>query len=100
MAAKKKTKVAEPVVETVVQEELKEIVEEPKAEPAVAFGKVSNCTRLNVRRKPNATAKVVAVIEAKTKVRIDNAASNETWCKVYVSPEVEGYCMRKYLTIQ
>lgn len=98
MAAKKKTKVEEPVVE--VQEELKEVVEEPKNEPTVSFGKVSNCSRLNVRRKPNATAKVVAVIDAKTKVRIDNEASNEDWCKVYVKPEVEGYCMRKYLTIQ
>ncbi len=98
MAAKKKTKVEEPVVE--VQEELTEVVEEPKAEPTVTFGKVSNCNKLNVRKKPDATAKVVAVIEAKTKVRIDNAASNEEWCKVYVNPEVEGYCMRKYLTIQ
>lgn len=101
MAAKKKTKVEEPVVETIVQEELTEVVEEPKTETAaVVFGKVSNCNKLNVRKKPNAAAKVVAIIEAKTKVRIDNAASNDEWCKVYVSPEVEGYCMRKYLTIQ
>lgn len=100
MAAKKKTKVEEPVVETMVQEELKEVVEEPKIEPTVLFGKVSNCSRLNVRRKPNINAKVVAVIDMKTKVRIDNSESNDDWCKVYVKPEVEGYCMRKYLTIQ
>ena len=75
MAAKKKTKVEEPVVE--VQEELTEVVEEPKTEAHVIFGKVSNCNKHNVRKKPNATAKVVAVIEAKTKVRIDNTASNE-----------------------
>lgn len=100
MAAKKKTKVEEPVVETPVQEELTEVVDEPKAEPNISFGKVSNCNKLNIRRKPNINAKVVEVIDAKTKVRIDNSASNEDWCKVYVKPEVEGYCMRKYLTIQ
>lgn len=99
MAAKKKTKVEEPVVET-VQEELTEVVEEPKVDTTVSFGKVSNCNKLNIRKKPSITAKVVDVIEAKTKVRIDNAASNDEWCKVYVKPEVEGYCMRKYLTIQ
>ena len=103
MAAKKKTKVEEPVVES-VQEELKEVVEtvkeEPKEVPAVSFGVVSDCSRLNVRKKPNIKAKVVSVITDKTKVRIDNVASNDEWCKVYVKPEIEGYCMRKYLTIQ
>lgn len=99
MAAKKKTKVEEPVVET-VQEELAEVIEEPKTEPSVSFGVVSNCARLNVRAKPKLTAKIVSVIESKTKVRIDNDTSNEEWCKVYVKPEVEGYCMRKYLTIK
>jgi len=99
MAAKKKTKVEEPVVES-VQEELKEVVETVKEEPAVSFGVVSDCSRLNVRKKPNIKAKVVSVITDKTKVRIDNVASNDEWCKVYVKPEIEGYCMRKYLTIQ
>lgn len=103
MAAKKKTKVEEPVVEA-VQEELAEVVEEPKAEPkaepSVSFGVVSNCSRLNVRAKPKANAKIVSVIDGKTKVRIDNGMSNEEWCKVYVNPEIEGYCMRKYLTIK
>lgn len=64
------------------------------------IGTVSGCTKLNVRRKPAAGADVVTIINVGTEVEIDEAKSTAEWYKVITNTNVEGYCMRKFITVQ
>lgn len=64
------------------------------------IGTVTGCTKLNVRIKPLATATIVSVIDAGTEVEIDTAHSTADWYKVIVPAVNEGYCMRKFITVQ
>lgn len=75
------------VVETV------ETVELPKK----VTGVVNNCARLNVRSKPDATADVVCVLNAKFEVEIDVTKSNDEWFSVCTAAGIEGYCMKKFV---
>jgi uncharacterized protein YgiM (DUF1202 family) len=84
--------VVEPVEETVVVEPVVE------ATPDVPVtGVVANCTKLNVREKPAATADVLCVLEAATKIEIDAARSTGDWYHVTTATGVEGYCMKKFV---
>lgn len=64
------------------------------------IGTVSGCAKLNVRRKPVAGSDVISVIDAGTVVEIDEANSTADWYKVIVPAVNEGYCMRKFITVQ
>lgn len=61
-------------------------------------GVVTGCTKLNVRAEPNLDAKVVRVIEKGRSVHIDLDESTDEWYAVYVGEE-EGFCMKKFITI-
>ena len=63
------------------------------------IGVVSGCTVLNVRSKASATSEVASSIQVGSEVVIDEANSTEEFYKVGISAGVEGYCMRKYITI-
>lgn len=64
------------------------------------IGTVSGCAKLNVRIKPLATATIVSVIDAGTVVEIDESKSTAEWYKVLIPAVNEGYCMRKFITVQ
>lgn len=93
------------VMQMSVQETEPEVKMEPETVAAVAepvpeipvTGVVANCNKLNVRRKPEAGALVVSVINAGTVVEIDEAKSTADWYKVIVPAVNEGYCMRKFI---
>ena len=75
-----------------------QVVEKVEAE-IVRQGVVVNCTKLNIRTKPNASASVKQVVEVKTKVTILEDANNEFY-KVKLSGGVEGYCMKSFIKIK
>jgi hypothetical protein len=89
------------VDETVVTEAAPVVevdVDKKRAKPAKPItGVVVNCTKLNVRANPDATADVVCVLDAKSEVKIDKAKSNKEWFAVCTATGVEGYCMRKFV---
>lgn len=64
----------------------------------MAVGKVSNCTKLNVRKDPDINADILFIIDKDTEVVIDNEESTEEWYKVIVN-EQEGFCMKKYISL-
>lgn len=68
--------------------------------PNVVTGVVANCTKLNVRAKPNASADVVCVLPAKAEVKITIDKSTADWFKVHTATGKNGYCMRKYVNAQ
>lgn len=91
----------ETTVETPVVEEKCEDVSntEAKAEP-MSFGTVTGCSRLNVRKKPNIKAEVIKEINANDKVTIFPDKSNKDWYYVRVTGTIEGFCMKKFITIK
>ena len=91
-------------VETVVEdvqpvEVEQEPKEEPKEEPKYATGIVTDCIKLNVREYPNSTAMILGTVHAGIELIIDNEESTEDFYKIYTSVGLEGYCMKKFVTI-
>lgn len=123
-ANKPEVKVEEPVVEEV---EVKESVEmeavteptpaaevstpetteetkpvEPVAEvkePTSTIG-VVNCKLLRMREAANTDAEVICELPEGTEVQINEAESTVEFYKVTTSAGVEGFCMKKFITIK
>lgn len=64
------------------------------------IGTVDGCARLNVRKEPSIEAKVVAIIKRRDEVEIIEEESTEEFYKVCTTTGVEGFCMRKFITIK
>ena len=77
-------------------EEIEEVVEE-KVETLV--GIVTGCKKLNVRKEPVITAEPVCVVAEESIVVIDQKLSTDEWYKVYTETGVEGFCMKKYVSV-
>lgn len=92
--AKTPTPESEIVDDTVITQGTPEIPEEP----AFPHGIVTGCSKLNVRAEPDLNAKVVCVIAKDSDVLIDLEESTDEWYAVYVGEE-EGFCMKKFITI-
>ena len=57
-------------------------------------GVVDNCSKLNVREKPNIDAKVLTILNKGDKVQINS--ENDGWYSV-VYKGVSGFCMKEYI---
>lgn len=104
--AKPKTEVVEtveePIAEVATTENVSASKEEPKA-PRIVMGKVVDCTKLNVREKPNKSAKVVAVIEANTVLGVNEDLSTDGWYAVKNGTGKQifnGFCMKEYIKVK
>lgn len=89
------------VKETKTVETVGTVEETVAPPPEPVFGVVDNCTKLNVRVKPNKDADVVCVIAKGTEVIIEKEKSTKKFYKVY-SPTgpIDGFCMKEYITIK
>ena len=101
MARKTKTKVEEPIMEEVAPEvtETNDVVEEVEATP-VYLGVVAKCSRLNIRKKAEATSEVVCIVNAGTELVIDKTYKNQNWLKVVTKDNKEGFCMKEFVTVK
>lgn len=93
---------AETEVDTIPTEAIEPVetvekVAEPVVMPETVEGVVTNCAKLNVRAEPDATAKIVCVLDAMSEIQIDVAQATDEWLKIYTTTGVEGYCMRKFV---
>lgn len=68
-------------------------------EPHTGSGIITDCLYLNVRKLPDINADVAVVIDALTQVVVDLDASTEDFYKVATSDGIEGFCMKKYITL-
>lgn len=68
-------------------------------EQVVVTGKVEGCERLNVRAESNKDSDVVCIIDKSTEVVIDLENSTEDFYKITTSQGIDGYCMKKFITI-
>lgn len=72
----------------------------PEQEPMqqeTMYGIVGNCTRLNVRKKPNRGSEVLTIIEQYEPVIVMLHKSTQKWYYVKTKSGVEGYCMADYV---
>lgn len=74
-------------------------VQEPATPTTLVEGIVANCVKLNVRKKPDAKAAVVAILDRDEKVTVDTANSTDGWFKVAFGSVKEAYCMKDYIKI-
>lgn len=63
-------------------------------------GIVTNCLRLNVRKKPDPEAEVLTIIDALSEVVVDMNASTDKFYKVCTAAGIEGFCMKKYIAFR
>lgn len=118
MSKRRFTESAEPSVNEFTEDVIDEIVDdveqeiepnpevvEPEAVVASApeivavKGVVSGCSALNVRSKPASNAEVLSTIPCATEVIVDETESTDDFYKIYTAAGVEGFCMKKYITV-
>lgn len=63
-------------------------------------GIVAGCSKLNVRAKPAIDADVMVILDANAEVVINPTRSTNEWVKVTTAAGVEGYCMRKFVSVK
>lgn len=99
-----KRKMPEKIVdapEVIVEETI--IVEPTTApEPKTVIGIVNGCARLNIRKEPSmhATARIATVVASGSELTINLAKSTEDWYRVITESGIEGFCMKKFVTVK
>lgn len=89
--------VSEASFETITVHVPRPEVEEKQNEPVV--GIVTDCAKLNVREEASSASAVVAVINASTELVIIEEESTKDFFKICTASGIEGYCMKKFITI-
>ena len=77
-------------------------VSAPEPEPEVkadVIGVVVDCGRLNVRKEPNPSAKILCEVTLKSELVIDPDKSTDEWYSVCTPAGVEGFCMKKFVAL-
>lgn len=92
--------VIEEIAEEAAKEALDEIAEEVEEALEYFEGVVSDCSKLNVRANPDTCAKVECVIDEGANVVIFPDKSTDEWFNVATEAGVEGYCMKKFISIK
>ena len=66
----------------------------------VKMGFVTNCKKLNIREEPRTDATIICEVDYQTELMIDENESTEEFYKVFTAAGIEGFCMKKFITIQ
>ena len=98
--------VAYPLPEDDLPEEL---VVDPVLEPnskfenieqnSVTFGRVINCSKLNVRQYPTLHADVLCCLDENTEIEIDEDKSTSEFYAICTPTGLEGFCLKKFVEI-
>lgn len=83
----------------VILDPMDAVVEEPE-DIELTHGRVVDCSRLNIRKKPTVNAEVLTTVKKDSELILDLIKSNEKWFKVCTTSGVEGYCMKQYVTVE
>lgn len=93
MRNKKKEVFEEPVIE-LTEERVEEI---PVEESTIVNGVVTDCVHLRLRREPSGN--VIDLLDAGDEVLVDMLQSTDKWYKVYTKDDLDGFCMKEFITI-
>lgn len=88
--------------EVIDQDTIEPIVEETTNVKQFAIGVVSGCEMLNVRKANDKNAEIIFIINKDSEVQVDLSEDKESdeFYKVTTSDGVEGYCMKKFITLK
>lgn len=102
-------KVEDPVSSEIAEDVTEDIAEVTEAETETApvievvkpkVGIVTGCIKLNVRKAASPTAEVLGLIEEGSEVQIDNDFDAPDFYKVSAATGLEGFCMKKFITVK
>lgn len=117
-------KEVEATVGLVETEEAKAITEEVMAQPALTIEEIGEvaaeveaaveaeptkpepktgivtANKLNIRKLSAPTAEVATIVDKNTKLMIDPECETVEWFKVCTAAGIEGYCMKKFVTVK
>ena len=82
------------------ENENENVTQEPVEKEVPKVGVVDNCVRLNVRVAPRITADVRLIINKGDEVILCEKQPKGEWFRVRTQNNTEGFCMKKYITIQ
>lgn len=68
-------------------------------ESKTSFG-IVNCSRLNIRKRPDIDSDPLCVVEKDCKLKVDSNYQNDDWIKVTTPDGVSGYCMLKFVDLK
>lgn len=74
-----------------------EVVEENSKE---VIGYVSGCEKLNLRKEASKDSSVVTILYKYAELQIDESKSTEEFYKVTTLAGIEGYCMKKFISVR
>lgn len=83
-----------------IEETVEETVEETITIKQYINGVVSGCEKLNVRKGSSKESDVLCIIDKDSEVQIDNSENSEEFYKVITTSGVEGYCMKKFISLK
>lgn len=64
------------------------------------IGIIIDCFKLNVRKSPMISAEIVCEIPNQTEVMINEKESTDDFYKICTASGIEGFCMRKHISIK
>lgn len=94
MRNKKKEVFEEPAIALTEESVEENPVEEPTT---IINGVVTNCLRLRLRKEPK--GKIISWLDAGDEVLVDTLQSTDEWYKVYTKDDLDGFCMKEFITI-
>lgn len=88
------------ITESVENEAMEAAARAVWVEEEPTSGIVTDCLKLNIRKEPSANSRIVCVIDCLTEVIIDKEESTDEFYKICTVSGIEGFCMKKFITIQ
>lgn len=82
-------------VSTNVEEAAGNVDDKPKTSFSIV-----NCSRLNIRKRPDIDSDPLCVVEKDCKLKVDSNYQNDDWIKVTTPDGVSGYCMLKFVDLK
>lgn len=93
------------VNKSIPKEPVDSSVMKPNNEPEIVeqkptiFGKVANCSKLNVRQHPNLHADILTCLVKNTKIEIEESKSTNDFYAICTPTGLEGFCLKKFVEI-
>lgn len=87
------------VVYPLPDDDLPTIVVDGVEQKPVIYGKVTGCSKLNVRQDSNLQADILCCLEVNTEVEIDEGKSTNEFYAICTPSGREGFCMKKFIEI-
>ena len=82
------------------EDDLPTIVVDGVEQKPVIYGKVTGCSKLNVRQDPNLQADILCCLEVNTEVEIDEGKSTNEFYAICTPSGREGFCMKKFIEVR